>query len=113
MISLSAGASRGLADFYAANPDAPKTIRLFIAPGACSGPSLNMALDQVDEGDRVEEHDGVTFCMVSALVERVGHVKIDFDGVNFKLTCERPVVDPSAFGCSCCSGDCGSGSCSC
>ncbi|MDO5536377.1 MAG: IscA/HesB family protein [Desulfovibrionaceae bacterium] len=108
MIDLSEEAAREVAEFFAQSPDEPRTIRLFISPGACSGPALNMALDQVDEDDVTVEKDGVTFCMTKALAERVGNVRISLDGENFVIRCERPVVDPTVFSsCSCCSGGCG------
>ncbi len=110
MISLSEAAAAALSEFLAAEPDAPRVVRLFVSPGACSGPALNMALDQVDEGDVTAERGGMTFCMARPLADMVGDVTIDMEGDNFVIRCQRPVVDPSAFsGCSCgCSG-CGGG----
>ncbi len=117
MISLSPAAAAAVAEFFDAESDTPRIIRLFISPGSCSGPVLNMALDQVDPDDITAELGGVTFCMTHPLAERVGDVSIDMEDGNFVIRCQRPVVDPSVFaGCSCCSGGCGgesSGGCDC
>ncbi len=109
MINVSADALEALDAFFTAKPDSQRVVRLFVAPGGCFGPVLNMAPDQVDEGDITASAGDITFCMAGQLFERVGELTVEMDGEKFVISSERPLVDPSIFaGCSCCSGSCGS-----
>lgn len=110
MITISDAAQKELDAFFDANQDAPKSVRVFLAPGGCCGPALNMALDPATEMDVQEEINGVVYCMAKALAEQTGSISVDISYMGFTITPENPL--PSTGGCSCsggCGGGCGGG----
>ena len=107
MVTLTEAARQAVTAFFAENPGLSRTLRLYVAPGTCGGPVLNMTVDEVDASDVTEVVDDVTFCIDRQLQQRVGAIVIDVNGEDVLIRAERPLMDPSAFaGCSCCSGSC-------
>ena len=82
-------------------------IRLYLAPGGCSGPRIGLALDDPNERDFVTEQDGYTFCATKALWATIGGATVDASPMGFLVTPEIPL--PSMGGCGCSS--CGTGTC--
>lgn len=102
-IELSESAKKELDAFF---EDKEKgTIRIFLAPGGCSGPRLALAMDEAGEDDNVQEVDGYKFCINKKLAEEVGGVKIELDEVGFDVVPEKPLPQPA--GGSACGGCCG------
>ena len=93
MIVLSENARKELEAYFADKER--QTIRVYLAPGGCSGPRLVLALDEPGDEDARFEQDGFAFC-------------IDLSYLGFTVTPEVPL--PSAGGSSCggCCGSCGS-----
>ena len=85
-----------------------QTIRVYLAPGGCSGPRLVLALDEPGDEDARFEQDGFAFCINKELLQQVKSVSIDLSYLGFTVTPEVPL--PSAGGSSCggCCGSCGS-----
>ena len=107
MIKLTENARKELEAFFA---DKPKSgIRVYLAPGGCSGPHLGLALDEANDDDHVVEEGGFTFCASKGLWEQIGGVSIDLSYMGFTLDPVNPL--PGGSG-SCGGGCCGScGSC--
>ena len=84
-----------------------EAIRMYLAPGGCSGPRIGLALDEPNEQDFVVEQDGFTFCCVKQLWETVGGVTVDAGPMGFVVTPEIPF--PRSGGCGC--SHCGTGTC--
>lgn len=80
-------------------------IRIYLAPGGCSGPMLNLALDEPTADDNTEELEGYTFCIAKPLAEQTGNIKIDLGPMGFALEPEKPLPKPA--GGSACGGCCG------
>lgn len=105
MIQLSDAARQELEAFFA---DKPKSgIRVYLAPGGCSGPRLALALDDPTDNDKSFEVNGFTFCVDSSLLESIGGVKIDVSYMGFIVEPDIPL--PGGGGCSSCGGGCGGG----
>lgn len=105
MIALSDTARTELDAYFADKDRSP--IRVYLAPGGCSGPRLALALDEPGENDHVSEAGGYTFCANTALLERSGAIAIDMNHMGFSVTSEN-----SLGGGGGCSG-CGSSSSCC
>ncbi len=100
MISISQGAVAELDAFFA---DKPKScIRVYLAPGGCSGPRLALALDEAGEDDASFSDNGYDFCITKALLEQTGKVSIDVTPMGFLVSPEKPL--PGGGGCG---GGCG------
>lgn len=108
MLTLSATAREELDAFFADKDKSP--IRVYLAPGGCSGPRLNLALDNPGEEDAVIEDNGYTFCIHNTLYKDAKNITIDFSDMGFSIKSELQLdgggCSPSA--CSGCSGGCSS-----
>lgn len=106
MLTLSDGAKKEL-DAYFDGKD-KGTIRVFLAPGGCSGPRLSLALDDAGEDDQKEEVEGYTFCINKDLLAQVKSVAVDLTPLGFDVRPEVPLPAGSGGGCGGCCGGCGS-----
>ncbi len=111
MITVTEEARKELEAYFEGKEKSP--IRVYLAPGGCSGPRLALALDEPGDDDEKTEDNGLTFCINKELAEKVGAVSISLTHMGFVVEPEIPL--PSAGGnggCSSCCGSCGSsGSC--
>ncbi len=100
MFEVSNDAVKELNLFFEGKEKSP--IRVYLAPGGCSGPHLAMALDEPSGDDDVIENNGFTFCIQKELYKEVESIKIDLTYMGFTVI---PGV-PFAFtgGCGGCSG---------
>ena len=104
MLTISEDAVAELEAFFA---DKPKSsIRIYLAPGGCSGPRLSLALDEAGTTDMTMEQSGFSFCIAKNLWEEIGAVSIDLSYMGFSLESEKPLPGASASGCSACGGGC-------
>ena len=79
-------------------PQSP--IRIYLAPGGCSGPRLGLALDEPRDEDEVMEQDGFTFCAEKNLWTQIGGVTIDLSYMGFTVEPTNPLPAPEG-GSSC------------
>ena len=105
MFTVTENARTELDAFFADKEKTP--IRLYMAPGGCSGPRIGLALDEVRDGDVTQEQGGYTFCAVRELWDSIGGATVDATAMGFIVTPEIPL--PNTGGCGCSS--CGTGSC--
>ncbi|WP_294446148.1 IscA/HesB family protein [uncultured Mailhella sp.] len=106
MFTLTESARTELDAFFA---DKEKSaIRLYLAPGGCSGPRIGLALDEPNEQDFVAEQDGYTFCATKELWATIGGATVDASPMGFLVTPEIPLPNMGG-GCGCSS--CGTGTC--
>lgn len=105
MLSISESAVKELDEFFADKEKSP--IRVYLAPGGCSGPRLALALDAPGDDDQVEDHSNYTFCMNKALFEQTGDISIDLTQMGFAIESANPMG--GGGGCSGCAsaGGCG------
>ena len=98
MFTLTESARTELDAFFA---DKEKSaIRLYLAPGGCSGPRIGLALDEPNERDFVTEQDGYTFCATKELWATIGGAKVDASPMGFLVTPEIPLPNMGG-GCGC------------
>lgn len=106
MITLTDRARTELDAYFSDKERSP--IRIYLAPGGCSGPRLALALDEPGEEDKVFEPGGYTFCVNGALLEQSGAINIDLGSMGFAVTSEVQ-LGGGGGGCS----GCGSSSSCC
>lgn len=103
MLELSEGALKELEAYFEGKERG--VIRIYLAPGGCSGPRLALGLDEATPDDDVEEASGFKFCINKKLAEEVGNVRIDLNQLGFDVIPEKPLPQPA--GGSACGGCCG------
>lgn len=100
MFELTDNARKELDAFFDGKEKTP--IRVYLAPGGCSGPRLALALDAPTDTDTVFEDKGYSFCMNNELYAIAKGVKIDFTYMGFFVQSEQPFE--MGGGCAGCSG---------
>ena len=103
MLEITEKASEMIKDFLKGREPVPP-IRIMLTPGGCSGPSLGMALDALQENDQEFDDRGVKFVIETALYEKSKPIMVDYVtsemGSGFNITSSLPVM-PSSCGSSC------------
>ena len=106
MLQLTDTAKAELINYFKDNAASP--IRIFLAPGGCSGPRLSLALDEANDNDeRVDFGDGITMIMNKDLLEEAKPVTINMGPAGF--TVESSMELAPAGGEGGCGGCCGCG----
>lgn len=107
MIPLTEEARKELEAYFEGKEKTP--IRVYLAPGGCSGPRLALALDEPGEDDETSEDNGLTLCINKELAEKVGAVTVGMTHMGFVVESEIPLPSGgNGGGCSSCCGGCGS-----
>lgn len=106
MVTISDGAVKELDDFFADKETSP--IRVYLAPGGCSGPRLALALDKPGDDDTVEDLGAYTFCINKELFAQTGDISIDLSYMGFSVDSANPIG--GGGGCSGCGSAAGCGS---
>jgi Fe-S cluster assembly iron-binding protein IscA len=104
MFNVSENAVAELEAFFEDKPRSP--IRIYLAPGGCSGPRLSLALDEAGAGDMTMEQNGFSFCIAKALWDEVGGLNIDLSYMGFSIEPEKPLPSSGVSGCASCGGGC-------
>ena len=81
MISLTEEARKELEAYFEGKEKTP--IRVYLAPGGCSGPRLALALDEPGEDDETSADNGLTLCINKELAEKVGAVTVGMTHMGF------------------------------
>lgn len=106
MLTLTDNARIELDAFFA---DKEKSaIRIYLAPGGCSGARLALALDEKNDDDVAVEEGGYTFCIMKELWETIGGATIDVTAMGFLVT---PEISLPSMGGGCGCPSCGTGTC--
>ncbi|MCK9241000.1 IscA/HesB family protein [Desulfocurvus sp.] len=113
MLELTDAARTELLNYF--KDKTPEPVRVFLAPGGCSGPRLSLALDQKRDDDAIFDFEGgLTFVMNQALLDEAKPVKVDVTYTGFTV---ESSLQMAAGGCGCSSasscGSAGSGGCGC
>lgn len=95
MITITPRAKRLLADHFKDKPRAP--IRLFVRLGGCGIRTFGITLESPKRSDRVIELHGFTFVINKKLLNLVGPVTVDSDGIGFRIS-GSGVAPPTACG---------------
>lgn len=83
----------------------PKSVRIFVAGYACSGPKFGLVIDPSKENDVIYEQEGLQFVMDSGVHEEFGDFRVEFQDGGFLV---MPLEQKAAEGgCSSCAGSCG------
>jgi Fe-S cluster assembly iron-binding protein IscA len=102
MFELTDSARKELDAFFEGKEKTP--IRIYLAPGGCSGPRLALALDNPNGTDTVFEEQGYSFCVNNDLYAAAQGIKIDFTYMGFFVESEIPLG--GGGGCAGCAGSC-------
>ncbi len=89
---------------YFADKEASQ-IRIFLAPGGCSGPRLALALDDANENDEVHAVGKFEFIIEKKLFEDAKPLVVDLGGMGFAIESSLELGETSG-GCSSCCGSC-------
>ena len=89
MFTISETASHELEAYFEGKEKTP--IRVYLAPGGCSGPRLALALDEPGEDDETSEDNGLTLCINKELAEKVGAVTVGMTHMGFVVESEIPL----------------------
>jgi len=109
MITVSETAVNELNDFF--SDKEKSSIRVYLAPGGCSGPHLALALDTPGDDDAIFDTAGYTFCISKDLFVQTGDVAVDVTYMGFSLEPANPISSGGGC-CGCASSGCSSsGSC--
>jgi len=104
MLELTETARKELDNYFADKDKTP--IRVYLAPGGCSGPRLALALDEAKPSDEVIALDGgLTFLVEKGLYAAAKPITVDVTYAGFTVASSLQL---GGGGCSCSSG-CGSG----
>ena len=103
MINVSKLASEQVKAYFDGKDVQP--VRIFLNSGGCGGPSLAMALDQINDTDAVFTHAGIDYIMEKSLLEQAKPVSIDYSGMGFRLDSSLEL----SGGCSSCGSNSGCG----
>lgn len=106
MITLTENAKKELDAYFDGKEKG--TIRIFLAPGGCSGPRLALTVDESGNDDDIEETGDYTFCINKDLLSQIKSAKIDVTPFGFEVVPEIPLAASSGGGCGSCCGGCGS-----
>lgn len=105
MVELSADAQKELEAYFEGKEKSD--IRIYLAPGGCSGPRLALAIDTPTDEDVVEEVGGFKFCINKKLEGETGNIKIELTDMGFNVIPEKELPIPAGGGCGGCCGGCG------
>lgn len=107
MIEITESAKKELDAYFDGKEKSP--IRIYLAPGGCSGPRLALALDEPTSDDVEEDADGYKFCINKELQEQIKGARIDLTPLGFEVTPDEPLPQqPGGSACGGCCGGCGS-----
>lgn len=107
MFTLTQEAKKQLDAYFADKTKSP--IRIYLASGGCSGPSLALALDDPKDDDDVFPTEGYTFVVEKTLMEKAKPLTVDLTYMGFEVRSNLELGGGSCCGtCSCSSGSCGS-----
>ena len=107
MLTVSDTAIKELDEYFTEREKSP--VRIYLAPGGCSGPRLALALDTPDDTDQVFDESNHTFCINKELYAQTGDISIDLSYMGFAIESANQ-VGGGGGGCSGCAsaGGCGS-----
>ena len=82
--------------------DTLPTIRVYLAPGGWSGPSLGLVLDEPNADDEIFKESGLTYAINKKLYEEAKPVQLDYietaRGSGYRITSN---MQKSCGSCSC------------
>ena len=81
MVELTDKARQELDAYFADKEKSP--IRIFLAPGGCSGPRLSLALDEAQDTDETYTYDGYTFVVEKGLAGEGQPFTVDMSYMGF------------------------------
>ena len=99
MITLEDAAKAEL-DAYFADKE-KSSVRVYLAPGGCSGPRLALALDEAGDTDSTFETNGYTMVINTELLGLISSATISMTEMGFVVTPEKDLPN-SGGGCSGC-----------
>jgi iron-sulfur cluster assembly protein len=84
MIEVTARATQLMKAHFKKKPKSP--IRIYVSVGGCGIRTFGVALETPKKNDEVFKIDGFTYIINRKLLEKVKPIRVDSDGVGFRLT---------------------------
>lgn len=106
MLTVSESVVKELDEFFKDKEKSP--IRVYLAPGGCSGPRLGLALDKPGEDDESFDRDGYSFCISKDLAELTGDISINLSQMGFVIDSANSLGGGGCGGCGSSGGCCSS-----
>ena len=100
MVNITENALNELNSYFADKEKSP--IRVYLAPGGCSGPMMSLALDEPNDSDEVMEQEGYKFVVDKDLYEKAKPISIDMTPMGFTVNSSLEL----GGGCGSCGGGC-------
>jgi Fe-S cluster assembly iron-binding protein IscA len=101
-IEVTAKAALSIREYLQGKDSLP--IRIFLTIGSCGMQSFGIHLEALQPSDEIFEHDGFTYIVERRLLKQYGPIKIDSDGISFRLSGKG--ISPLT-GCGTCAFQCG------
>jgi Fe-S cluster assembly iron-binding protein IscA len=101
-IEVTAKAALSIREYLQGKDSLP--IRIFLTIGSCGMQSFGIHLEARHPADEVFEHNGFTYIVERRLLRQYGPIKIDSDGISFRLSGKG--ISPLT-GCGTCAFQCG------
>lgn len=105
MLKVSESAIKELDEYFTGKEKSP--IRVYLAPGGCSGPRLALALDKPGDDDQVFDQSNYMFCINKDLFAATGDISIDLTQMGFAIESANQIG--GGGGCSGCGSAAGCG----
>jgi len=101
MIKLEAGASEAIGAFLDERGKR-LPIRIELQSSGCCDSSLGLRVDEIRDGDLIEEREGLTLVISHEISRLAGDITISYEGnegrKGFVLSSTRPISEWSGFG---------------
>ena len=84
MFEVTESARQELKAFFADKDVQP--LRIFLKTNTCGGPRLVVGMDELRDGDKVFEVDGLTYVIEQSFLKEIQPVTVDFCDNNFRIS---------------------------
>ncbi len=104
MLEVTTTAKEKLDEYFADKPR--QSIRIYLAPGGCSGPKLALALDDRKEDDDLLESEGYQFVIQKELLVQAAPLSVTANCCGFSVASSLKLGGGCGDGGCCSSGSC-------
>lgn len=84
MIEVTEMATKLMREYFKGKPKSP--VRIYVNLGGCGIRTFGVALEDPKKNDEIFKIDGFTYIINRKLLEKVKPVRIDSDGVGFRMS---------------------------
>ncbi len=100
MLTLSEAAREELDAYFTGREKT--ALRIYAAPGGCSGRRLALTLGKAEADDTIFEERGYTFCIAPDLLAQVTALDVDLSHTGFSINSGAPLGGDACSSCAGC-----------